>query len=170
MKKSKRRTVPTITAEDWYVMARATFPELALEEFDRQSGIQVLSACEDLAWLADRAHETRRDDENLQHIYGFIRWSIRNTDDERLKGWISDWFFDRILSLATAKTSCIEYLDWGDVELLCAGFTVEPGFDDIENFDRLCMEWKRRWSRNQKLAPPTEPAESKKKDARQTVC
>lgn len=138
-------------------MARGMFPELALEEFDWQSGIQVCSACEDLAWLADRAHESGNDADVLQRIYGFIRWSIHNTDDDRLKGWLADRFFDRILSLPTAKTNCVEHLDWGDVELLCTGFTVEPGFDDIENFQRLCVEWKRRWSRNQKLALPTEP-------------
>lgn len=141
------------------MLARASFAELALDDLDSKSPTQVCSVCEDLAWLADRAHEDQNDGDLLPRIYVFIRWSIHNTSDEKLKGWISDCFFDRLLSLPSSKTRCLEYLDWGDVDLLIAGFTVEPGFEDVENFDRLCREWKRRWSRNQKLEPPTKPAE-----------
>ena len=114
----------------------------------------VLQVCEDLAYAADMAHQTNQNSEYLTRCYQFIRWSIHNTTDERLKGSIADWFFDRVLSLPFSKFGCIDFLDWGDVGLLCSAFTVEPSFEDTSNFDRLCDEWRKRWARNQKLPRP----------------
>ena len=139
-------------AARWQELATKCFPEL---EFFALSGVsmQPSDSLENLACLAEEAHRAG-DTALLGRLYPFIRWSIRNTGDDRLKGWIADWFFDRILQSKHSKTGCLDYLDWGDVDLLASHFTVEPMFQDKENFERLCIEWKKRWSRNQKLPRP----------------
>jgi len=157
MKKSRRRIDPYLKAGDWHRLARAGFPELDLPEDDAGDTIHGCSACEALASLADEAHATGGDRVLLHRCYEFIRWSIRNTDDAELKGRIAHSFFDTLLSLPHSKTGCLDYLDWGDVELLIEGFEIEPAFEDVENFLRLCAEWKRRWARNQKLKAPQWP-------------
>ena len=63
------------------------------------------------------------------------------------------------ISFADSKKACIDYLDWGDIKMISNYFTTEPTFEDIDNFDRLCSEWKIRWSRNQKLDPSPQLAE-----------
>ncbi|MES2657816.1 MAG: hypothetical protein V4689_04315 [Verrucomicrobiota bacterium] len=156
MKRSKRNQEPPIERKEWFRVARAAFPELDLVEYDPDDSTQLLSVCEDLADLANDAHQSREGAELVDRCYRFIRWSIRTTDDERLLGWISDWFFDGVLQLPGSKVGCLEYLDWGDVSILMQNFTAEPSFDDESNFEILCKEWKRRWARNQKLPEPTD--------------
>ena len=136
----------------WQELAIKTIPEL--ERFAWPSSPpDPADSLWDLADLANEAHRIG-DTALLNRIYPFIRWSIRNTTDDRLKGWIADRFFDRILQSKHSKTGCLDYLDWGDVDLLCSHFTVEPLFEDTGNFERLRDEWKKRWSRNQKLPRP----------------
>ncbi|MCW1922767.1 hypothetical protein OKA05_09410 [Luteolibacter arcticus] len=139
-------------AAHWQELATKFFPELEPLALSTASPA-ASDSLENLAYLAEEAHRTG-DTALLNRIYPFVRWSIRNTADDRLKGWLADWFFDRILQTKHAKTGCLDYLDWGDVDLLCSHFTVEPMFEDTENFERLCKEWKKRWSRNQKLPHP----------------
>jgi hypothetical protein len=141
-----------IDSDTWSPLAASLFPELKFESDD--SAPDALSVCEDLAYAADAAHQTPVNPEFLARCYEFIRWSIHNTEDQRLKGLIADWFFDRVLSLPFSKSACLDFLDWGDVEVLRGAFTVEPSFDDTSNFEILCVEWRSRWARNQKLPHP----------------
>jgi hypothetical protein len=48
-------------------------------------------------------------------------------------------------------------LDWGDIQVLTAAFTVEPLFQDEGNFAHLCGVSQKRWARNEKLESPAEP-------------
>ncbi len=159
MKKSQKDQQPAIRRDEWFRMAMAFFPELDQASHDSSDSTQLLSICEDLAYLVDEAHRLPGGEDVLVRCYSFVRWSIRRVDDEQLLGWIADWFFDRILQLPGSKFGCLEYLDWGDASFLIQNFTVEPFFDDVENFDNPCTEWKRRWARNRKLPPPNNFAE-----------
>jgi hypothetical protein len=132
---------------DWEALFSIHLPEVP---FNRET---PWVSWEDLAWRTDDAHHGN-DIEFLQRCYGFVRWSICHAPDEKTKGWIADWFFARILLLGHSKRGCLDYLDWNDVRLLTEAFTVEPSFNDTGNFEALTAEWRRRWSRNQKLPPP----------------
>ena len=144
-----------VSAEEWYRLACAEFPELEFESFD--DDVLVWSACEGLAYAADAAHQDPENTAFLTRCYGFIRWSIRHTHDAQLKGWIGDWFFGELLCLPHSKTGCIDYLDWGDVRMLAAALSVDPPLGDEANFANLCHVWQKRWVRNQKLHAPAEP-------------
>lgn len=141
-----------INTDTWLPLAARLFPELKFG-VDGSSG-DAVCVCEDLAYAADAAHKEPVNLAFLSRCYEFIRWSIHNTEDERLKGAIADWFFDRVLSLQFSKSGCLDFLDWGDVKVLCGALTVEPSFEDTSSFERLCVEWRRRWARNQKLPRP----------------
>lgn len=144
-----------IDARTWFSLAKECFPEIALDEFNDRA--RIIMICDDLAYSVNDAHMAPADTAFLDRCYGFIRWSVRNTDDEQLKGWIADWFFSRILTLEHSKTGCLEYFDWGDVEAIGV-HAVEPIVEDVENFARLSAEWKKRWARGEKLASPVHPA------------
>ena len=154
MKKSKRAQEPAIERDEWFRVAMDFFPEHEQASYDSSNSIQLLSVCEDLAYLVDEAHRSPGSEEIVSRCYQFIRWSMRRVGDEQLLGWIADGFFNRILQLPSSKAGCLEYLDWGDASRLMQSFTTEPSFEDVENFDRLCVEWQQRWARNHKLAPP----------------
>lgn len=132
-----------MTPESLPKLLRLLFPELDAVDPDPLGS---------LAMVTDRAHQTGNSD-FLNRSYTFIRWAVRNIGDEP-SGIQIAWFFDLILQFEHSKTGCLDFLDWGDVELLTGTFTVEPSFTDTDNFERLCREWKKRWGRNQKLPPP----------------
>lgn len=132
-----------MSTESWTNLLRLRFPELNAEDPDPLGS---------LAMLTDNAHRMGNAD-FLERSYTFIRWAVRNFTDEPSKNQIA-WFFDLTLQLKHTKTGCLDHLDWGDVELLTGTFAVEPSFTDTENFERLCQEWKKRWSRNRKLPVP----------------
>ena len=143
---------PGMNEEHYLKLLDHHFPELEIAISSSESPTCPMSL-ESLAFLTDNAHRAG-DTAFLNRSYPFIRWSIRNVESEQLKGWIADWFFDFILLLEHSKTRCLGYLDWGDVDLLTSNFTDDPMFEDSDNFERLCKEWRKRWSRNQKLPPP----------------
>jgi len=136
----------------WQGLATKLFPELQRHNL-ASAAPDPINLLESFAYLADEAHRLG-DTALLDRIYPFIRWSIRNVESNSLKGWIADWFFARILQFPHSKSGCLDYLDWGDVELVTSHFTVEPMFEDTDNFERLSNEWRKRWSRNQKLPRP----------------
>lgn len=129
--------------ESWTDLLKRHLPELPADDPDPLGS---------LALLTDKAHQTGNSD-FLNRSYNFIRWAVRNADDDPLKSQIA-WFFDLILQFEHSKAGCLAYLDWGDVKLLTGTLSVEPSFTGSGNFDRLCREWKKRWARNQKLPPP----------------
>lgn len=145
-------TPAPITAQDWYELVQSNLPELSLPNFSAKSILFCL--CEDLAHAADSAHSPPQNEDFLQRLYGTMRWTLHRTEDRQLLGWFADWFFDTLLDLETAKTACIDYLNWADVEVLIAHYTTEPLFDDEENFAQLCEEWKRRNEAHQLLPEP----------------
>jgi hypothetical protein len=131
-----------MNTDSWTDLLKLQLPELNTDDPDPLGS---------LAKLTDSAHRTRNTD-FLNRSYTFIRWAVR-IDDDGLKRQIA-WFFDLILQFEHSKTGCLDYLDWGDVKSLTDTFTVEPSFTDEEKFERLCREWKKRWSRNRKLPAP----------------
>ncbi len=153
MDQSKMDQSSSIGCREWCALAQRHFPELPQEE-DSEEVDDGRAVCEDLAYLANEAHGVAEGEGFLKRCYEFIRWSIRNPLDDQLRGWISDDFFDSLLTDSNSKKGCLDYLDWGDVRTMLEGFTVEPHFTDIHNFEKLCGEWRKRWSRNQKLEPP----------------
>ena len=155
----KRDRKSAISPAQWFELVMQTFPELEGTEYDPSNPTQILTICEDLAYEVDEAQRQGTPNEFVARCYEFFRWSIHRADESDLKGWIADWFFDRIFDLPTSKEMCLEFLDWGDVRTITAAFTTEPSFRDASNFKRLSAEWKRRWSRNQKLPRPTEFAQ-----------
>jgi hypothetical protein len=96
-----------VSAEEWYLLACAEFPELELKSFD--ADVLVWSACEGLAYAVDAAHREPENTAFLTRCYGLIRWSIRHTHDAQLKGWIGDWFFGELLRLPHSKTVLITW-------------------------------------------------------------
>jgi len=135
----------------WLDLAMRCFPEIAVEE-----PLSAPSFCMDLAYLTEDAHACG-DADFLRRSYGFIRWSMRHTQDERLKGDIAHSFFDTILLVDHAKTACLDHLDWGDVRAFTDAWSCEPSFTDVENFDALREIWTKRWGMNRKLPDPVLP-------------
>ena len=143
-----------ISDQQWYELTQRLLPELTLPNFSPQSILFLL--CEDLAHAADSAHEPPSNKDFLHRLYGIIRWTIHHTEDSQLQGWIADWFFDNLLDLPHAQKACLDYLNWDDVEIILASYTSEPLFDDEENFEKLCVEWKRRKETGETIPAVTE--------------
>lgn len=143
-----------MTSEEWISLASKKFPEIDLLEDCDDTSVQVLDICWELAFLADKKHSQDQDVELLRQIYDFVRWTIHRVDNTPVKEALADHFFDNVLVGSISKRACIDFLDWGDVDVFFESFTTEPDFEDVENFEQLCTEWKRRWSRNQKLPIP----------------
>jgi hypothetical protein len=149
----KWKEQPVVDEASWISLAEESLPQTVefLGDVDR-SGSDI---CMEIACLADRAHR-EGDRELAAKCYDFMRWSIRHTIEE-VRGNIANSFFTEVLRSGSAKTACLDFLDWGDVKLFIGAWTVEPFFDDVENFDRLCGTWKKRWSRHGKLPEPPDP-------------
>ena len=158
MKKSKRRIAPYINSGDWIALSKSQFSNLDIDA-DQDEDFLIYRICDDLSYLVDSLHRDPASQSGLDLAYNFVRWSIRNTESTRIRECMADYFFSGVLVHSSSKKKCIDYLDWGDVKILCENFTTEPSFEDVDNFDILCEEWKKRWSRNQKLATPQKPAE-----------
>ena len=142
-----------MSAQQWYEFTQSLLPELSLPNFSPQSILFLL--CEDLAHTADSAHAPPENEDILLRIYANIRWTLHHTEDQQLKGWIADWFFDNLLDLPHSQKGCLDFLNWEDVEIMLASYTSEPLFDDEENFEELCKEWKRRSEAGEKIPKPT---------------
>jgi hypothetical protein len=150
MKKAKE---PELGETAWCGLVWELFPETR----DFWLGSQgAFSACGAVGYAVDCAHRGLIDEAYAKRCYDFMRWSIRHTVEE-VRGKIANSFFTEVLRSGSAKTACLDFLDWGDVKLFIDAWTVEPFFDDVENFDRLCGIWKKRWSRHGKLPQPPDP-------------
>ncbi|WAC21504.1 zinc-ribbon domain containing protein [Luteolibacter sp. SL250] len=140
-----------VDVASWKELAARCFPEI-----HAAICCDAEMLCDELADMTDAAHR-RGDTDFLRRSYGFIRWSMRYTDDARLRSAVAHWFFDRILQLESSKKACVDFLDWGDVKAFMDAWGCEPSFKDEENFGALIEVWTKRWGRNQKLPDPMLP-------------
>lgn len=141
----------------WLQVAKDAFPDLG-DKSNLEGAYNTPSEfCDKLVWAINSAHEHMGDEAFLDRAYQFIRWSIRQPLAEEIKAAIAHGFLNGILDGNHSKVECVDYLDWGDVELITEGYRTEPDFRDAEHFERLCTEWWKRWSRNQKLPFPKSP-------------
>lgn len=135
----------------WLELAARCFPEIEAIRCDSAGML-----CDELADMTDAAH-CSGDKDFLRRSYGFIRWSMRHTDDNRLLGSIAHSFFDPLLQLESSKKACVDFLDWRDVKAFMDAWACEPSFTDEGNFAGLVEVWKKRWGSNQKLPDPMLP-------------
>jgi hypothetical protein len=142
----------------WLQLARDAFPDLGEKSVFGGVFTTPSEFCEEMAWAVNAAHGRSGDNAFLDRGYQFIRWSIQQTLAEEVTGAIAHGFLDAILDGSHSKVACVDYLDWGDVKLISDGYSTEPDVRDAENFERLCKEWQKRWSRNQKLPSPNTPS------------
>lgn len=141
----------------WLQLARDAFPDLGEKSVLGGEFTTPVEFCTEMAWAINAAHDCSGEEVFLDRCYQFIRWSIRQPVEEEIKAAIAHCFLEGILDGRNSKVACVDYLDWGDVRLTSDGYRTEPDFLDDENFERLCDEWRKRWSRNQKLPFPNSP-------------
>jgi hypothetical protein len=138
--------------DDWVRLFVAAFPELidADDSPDRDDAISYL------AFAIVEAHRAG-DSRFLRRGYHFVRWTLHHSQDSELLGDLFHSFFDHLLYSKFSKSACVDYLDWGDVQILLNHCRLEPSFTDEENFAKICHEWQKRWSQNRKLPIPETP-------------
>lgn len=141
----------------WLQLARDAFPDLGDRSNLGGAYNTPSEFCDELAWAINSAHDLTGDEAFLDRSYQFIRWSIRQPVAEEIKTAIAHRFLDGILSGSHSKVACVDHLDWGDVKLISDGYRTDPDFHDIESYERICTEWRKRWSRNHKLPSPKSP-------------
>jgi len=118
MKRSNRNHKSAVVPAEWFQLVLQTFPELDRTDYDPTEITQIQTVCEELAYEVNEAHSSNTRGSFLSRCYDFFRWSVHRAEENELRGWIAHSFFDRILTLGNSKEKCLDYLDWGDVQVI----------------------------------------------------